>query len=207
MNPYGTQGTAACSIGLEIDGGDIITVIPKGASLPARSRRLFTTVNDRQEAVEIHVVSYGGGFEAVSIGRFLLAGIASANKGEPRIQVVIEIDADGLIHASAKDLDAGIEQRAVFPRIPAPGEIRSQRTRLFTLARRLKREAEALPRKQGQALQAEADELVARSYEGMVRNDPREIKGCIEALETLLGEVSALRSERAAPHGKAGLRV
>lgn len=200
MNPRAPAACAQCSIGVEIDGGGIIGFVGKGARLPVSAQRLFTTVNDAQEAVEIHVISYSGGFEAVSIGRFLLAGIRRGGSGEPRIAVAIEIDSDGLIHALARDLDNGAEQRTTFPQTPARGEVRAQRTRVFALAHRLKKESGSLPPKDGAGLSNEVDELVARSLTGIGSNDMEEMKGCAEALETLLGEVRALRG----PGGKAG---
>jgi len=205
VNPRGSGAGAPCSIGVEIDGGAIINLVAKGARVPVRARKLFTTVNDWQEAVEVHIIAYSGGFEAVSIGTFLLAGIRRGDKGEPRIEISIELDADGLIHASARDLDTKAGQEATFPRVPAKGELVSQRARLFSLAHRLQKESRGLP--PSMAMKAEVDELVARSYASLGRNDVNEMMECAEVLETLLGEIRALESPASVSRGKAGMRV
>lgn len=207
MNASGPGERAPCSIGIEIDGGGIINLVAKGARVPVRARMLFTTVNDWQEAVEVHIIAYSGGFEAVSIGTFLLAGIRRGDRGEPRIEISIELDADGLIHASARDLDTKAGQEATFPRVPAKGELVCQRTRLYSLAHRLQREFLALPPSRGTGMKAEVDELVARSYASLGRNDVNEMMGCAEVLETLLGEIRALESSGSVSRGKAGMRV
>jgi molecular chaperone DnaK len=205
VNVRGPSANAPCFIGVEIDGGAIINLIAKGARVPVRARKLFTTVNDWQEAVEVHIIAYSGGFEAVSIGTFLLAGIRRGDRGKPRIEISIELDADGLIHASARDLDTKAGQEATFPRIPARGEVISQRTRLYSLAHRLQREMNALPPSMG--MKAEVEELVARSYASLGKSDVNEMMGCAEVLETLLGEIRALESSACVSRGKAGMRV
>lgn len=100
------------SFGVEIDGDESVILIPKNTVLPAVKNRIFTTVSDNQETVEIHVIQgeFHKASENVSLGRFILGGIRKGKRGEPRIELEFSIDRDEILHVSARDIDTGAEQ-------------------------------------------------------------------------------------------------
>jgi molecular chaperone DnaK len=104
------------SFGLEIDGDVFIPLIPKNTAIPARKSRIFTTVADDQRTVEIHVLQGESKqvSENLSLGRFILSGIRSCKRGEPRINVEFSIDDDEILQVRARDLDSQLEQRVTI---------------------------------------------------------------------------------------------
>ncbi|MGC8871112.1 MAG: molecular chaperone DnaK [Brevinematia bacterium] len=101
------------SLGVEIDGGIFVPIIPRNTPIPTSASRIFTTVTDNQESVEIHVLQGERSLakDNISLGKFELTGIRKARKGEPRIEVKFEIDIDGILSVSAIDLTTGAHQR------------------------------------------------------------------------------------------------
>ncbi|HJV21093.1 MAG TPA: molecular chaperone DnaK [Holophagaceae bacterium] len=100
------------SIGIETQGGGFVKIIPRNATIPCRDSRTFTTVTDNQARVEIHVLQ--GERELAefnkSLGRFDLVNLPPLPKGVPQIEVAFEIDSNGIVRVSAKDLMTGQEQ-------------------------------------------------------------------------------------------------
>jgi len=100
------------SLGVETLGGVMTRVIERNTTIPARRNQVFSTAEDKQAAVDI-VVLQGERERAADnrvIGRFRLEGIRPAPRGEPQVDVTFEIDANGILHVSAKDKDTGVEQ-------------------------------------------------------------------------------------------------
>ena len=100
------------SLGVETLGGVMTKVIERNTTIPARRSMVFSTAEDNQSAVDI-VVLQGERERAADnkvIGRFRLEGIRPAPRGEPQIEVTFEIDANGILHVSARDKDTGAEQ-------------------------------------------------------------------------------------------------
>ncbi|HAP43185.1 MAG TPA: hypothetical protein DD477_00915 [Spirochaetaceae bacterium] len=114
----GFSFTDVCSraFGLEIEDGSFVPILPKNTALPARRKREFTTVEDFQTAVEIHVLQTASltDDQAVSVGKFLLPGIRKARKGQARIEIDFFIDESDILKVKARDLDSGVEQSVVF---------------------------------------------------------------------------------------------
>ena len=101
------------SLGIETLGGVMTTLIPKNTTIPAKKSQVFSTAEDNQAAVTIHVLQgeRKRASDNKSLGQFNLEGIDPAPRGMPQIEVSFDIDADGLIHVSAKDKKTGKEQQ------------------------------------------------------------------------------------------------
>ena len=101
------------SLGIETLGGVMTTLIPRNTTIPTKRTEVFSTAEDNQTTVEIHVLQ--GERDMASdnktIGRFQLTGIPSAPRGVPQIEVTFDIDANGILHVSAKDKATGKEQK------------------------------------------------------------------------------------------------
>jgi len=100
------------SLGIETLGGVTTKLIERNTTIPTRKSQIFTTAADNQTAVEIHVVQGEREMAAdnTSLGRFQLTGIPPAPRGVPQIEVTFDIDANGILNVSAKDLGTGKEQ-------------------------------------------------------------------------------------------------
>ncbi|HXJ62145.1 MAG TPA: Hsp70 family protein, partial [Actinomycetota bacterium] len=102
------------TLGVETKGGIFTRLIERNTTIPTRKSEIFTTADDNQMQVEIHVLQ--GEAETVyspatrSLGKFQLMGIAPAPRGMPQIEVAFDIDANGIVNVSAKDLATGKEQ-------------------------------------------------------------------------------------------------
>jgi molecular chaperone DnaK len=207
------------SYGVEIDGGAFLPLVRKNSPVPSSSSRVFTTVEDGQDSVEIHVLQ--GESRAVaedlSLGRFLLSGIREAVAGEARIRVDFSVDESDMLHVSAVDLDTGAEQAISIADLGrgASDESREGLTRKVSmLASRIEELREGLALERG--LQSELDDILDRAGRG---RGPEGATGNAEAnegelrmlkaeLEGLVGELLARRAEarsdaRATERGKA----
>ena len=104
------------TLGVETEGGVSTKMIERNTTIPTRRSEIFTTAADNQPEVEIHVLQ---GERAMandnkSLGRFKLPGIASAQRGVPQIEVTFDIDANGIVSVSAKDLGTGQTQQVTI---------------------------------------------------------------------------------------------
>ncbi len=102
------------TLGVETKGGIFTKLIERNTTIPTRKSEIFTTADDNQPSVEIHVLQ--GEAETVyspgvrSLGKFMLTGLPPAPRGVPQIEVAFDIDANGIVNVSAKDLATGKEQ-------------------------------------------------------------------------------------------------
>lgn len=101
------------SLGIETLGGVFTKIIERNTTIPAKKQQIFSTASDNQPSVDIHVLQ--GEREMArdnkTLGRFELSGIPPAPRGVPKIEVSFDIDANGIVHVSAKDLGTGKEQK------------------------------------------------------------------------------------------------
>ncbi|EJR5449731.1 molecular chaperone DnaK [Vibrio cholerae] len=101
------------SLGIETMGGVMTKLIEKNTTIPTKANQVFSTAEDNQSAVTIHVLQ-GERKQAMynkSLGQFNLEGINPAPRGMPQIEVIFDLDADGILHVSAKDKQTGKEQK------------------------------------------------------------------------------------------------
>ena len=101
------------SLGIETLGGVMTVLIPRNTTIPTRKTEIFTTATDNQTSVEIHVLQGERPMarDNRTLARFHLDGIPPAPRGVPKIEVTFDIDADGILHVSAKDMATGKEQK------------------------------------------------------------------------------------------------
>ena len=100
------------TLGIETLGGVTTTMIERNTTIPSRRSEVFSTASDNQPAVEVHVLQGEREFskDNTTLGRFHLMGIPPAPRGIPQIEVTFDIDANGIVNVSAKDLGTGTEQ-------------------------------------------------------------------------------------------------
>ncbi|TDJ31841.1 MAG: molecular chaperone DnaK, partial [Gammaproteobacteria bacterium] len=104
------------SLGIETLGGVMTKIIEKNTTIPTKASQIFSTADDNQAAVTVHVLQ-GERQQAIhnkTLARFDLAGIPAAARGMPQIEVSFDIDANGIMHVSAKDKATGKEQKIVI---------------------------------------------------------------------------------------------
>ena len=101
------------SLGIETLGGVATKLIDRNTTIPTNKKQIFSTAEDNQTAVDIHVVQGERPLarDNKTLGQFKLDGIAPARRGVPQIEVAFDIDANGIVHVSAKDLGTGKEQK------------------------------------------------------------------------------------------------
>src|SRR5262249_25900360 len=101
------------SLGIETKGGVFAKLIDRNTTIPTRKSEVFSTAEDNQPSVEIHVLQGESEMATYNktLGKFQLVGIPPAPRGMPQIEVSVDIDANGIINVSAKDLGTANEQQ------------------------------------------------------------------------------------------------
>ena len=104
------------SLGIETFGGVFTKLIERNTTIPTKKSQIFSTAADGQTSVEVHVLQGEREMAAYNktLGRFQLTGIPAAPRGVPQIEVTFDIDANGIVHVSAKDMGTGNEQKIVI---------------------------------------------------------------------------------------------
>ncbi|HEY8476253.1 MAG TPA: Hsp70 family protein, partial [Chloroflexota bacterium] len=170
-------------------------LIPRNTTIPTQKKEVFTTAEDGQTRVEIHVLQGERPMarDNKSLARFILDGIPPAPRGVPQIEVTFDVDANGILSVSARDLATGREQRVVVQ--PSSGLSREEVERLVREAqlhaeedRRKREEAELRNRADAQVYAAEK---ILREHDTRLPPDVR------SALQARLEEVRRLLKEPA----------
>ena len=146
------------TLGVEVLGGLVEPLIERNTTIPVRRSKIFTTASDFQTSVEIHVVQGERPMAAdnVSLGRFILDGIPPAPRGVPRIEVTFDINADGILTVTAKDLGTSKEMSV---KITAPHRL--SREEIERMIREAEQYAEQDRRRKEEAmLKNEAESLL-----------------------------------------------
>jgi molecular chaperone DnaK len=184
------------SLGIETKGGIFTKLIERNTTIPTKRSEVFTTADDNQTQVEVHVLQgeaetvYSPG--ARSLGRFQLMGIPPAPRGMPQIEVTFDIDANGIVNVSAKDTATGKEQAMTITGGTALGKDEidrmMQEAEKFADEDRKRREA-AEVRNNGDNLAYQAEKTIGELGDKVSAEDKEEVeKDIAEVKESLKGD-------------------
>ncbi|HET8758696.1 MAG TPA: Hsp70 family protein, partial [Solirubrobacteraceae bacterium] len=209
------------TLGIETKGGVMTKLIERNTTIPTRKSEVFSTAEDNQPSVEIHVLQGEREMAAgnKSLGKFQLTGIPPAPRGIPQIEVAFNIDANGIVEVSAKDLGTGKEQQIQIKagsglsddeikRMVSDAESHAEedkRARELAEARNAGESAAYQAEKQVKELgdniddasKTEIDELIKAVNEAVKGEDADDIRAKTEALQTAFHKVSEAMYERA----------
>lgn len=177
------------SLGIETLGGVFTKIIDRNTTIPTSKKQVFSTATDNQPSVDIHVLQGEREMAAdnKTLGRFELSGIPAAPRGVPKIEVAFDIDANGIVNVSAKDLGTGKEQKIT---ITSSGTL--SKDEVDRMVKEAEANAEAdKKRKEGVEIHNQADTLVyqaektVKDMEGKGHEDLiAKVKTALETLKT-----------------------
>ena len=189
------------SLGIETLGGVFTKLIDRNTTVPTRKSEIFSTASDNQPGVEIHVLQGERQFarDNRTIGKFHLNDIPPAPRGVPQIEVTFDIDANGILHVSAKDLGTGKEQKITITASSglSKDEVEKMRKDAELHAeedRQRKEEIEA--RNEGDNAVYRSEKMLKESADKISEDDKRKIETTASALKEALKatDVAAIKS-------------
>lgn len=188
------------SLGIETLGSVNTRLIERNTTIPTRKSQIFSTAADGQTAVSIHVLQ--GEREMASqnrtLGKFDLIGIPAAPRGVPQIEVTFDIDANGIVHVSAKDLGTGKEQKIRIESSSglSEAEIEKMVREAETHAEEDKKERARIDaRNEADSLVYSTEKSLKEYGSKIATDDKAKIESSIAELKTLLGNPSASAEE------------
>jgi molecular chaperone DnaK len=191
------------TLGIETMGGIFTKLIERNTTIPTRKSEIFSTASDNQTSVEVHVLQGEGEMansHAVrSLGKFQLMGIPSAPRGLPQIEVTFDIDANGIVNVSAKDLATGKQQAmtitggSALPREDVDRMVR-EAEQFANEDRQRRDEAEA--RNLADNLAYQAEKLISDNGDKIQQSDKEELEKQIAAVKEALGgqDIAAVKN-------------
>ena len=190
------------SLGVETLGGIFTKIIERNTTIPTRKSQIFTTAADNQTSVEIHVLQGERPMAAdnKSLARFELVGIPPAPRGVPQIEVTFDVDANGILNVTAKDLATGKEQSIKVT--PSSGLTEEEIQKMIKEAemhaeedRRKKELAEA--RNQADNLIYTTEKTLKEFGDKISESEKQKIKDAIEKLRSAMGKDDVAEIRRA----------
>jgi len=210
------------SLGIETLGGVCTKLIPKNTTIPTKKSQIFSTATDNQPAVTINVLQGEREMAAdnISLGKFELTGIPPAPRGVPQIEVTFDIDTNGIVNVSAKDLGTGKEQKITITgsanlsdneiqKMVKEAEENAEKDKkkkeeietknqadgiIYTTEKMLKEYGEKVDKSVKEKVEQKLNEL----KEAMKKDDVKQIKEKIEELNTTVQEIGAKIYQQAA---------
>ena len=177
------------SLGIETLGGVLTTLIPRNTTIPTRKSEIFSTASDNQTNVEVHVLQGERPLarDNRTLGRFQLVGLPSAPRGVPQVEVAFDIDANGIVNVTAKDMATGKEQKITIS--GSSGLSKDDVDRLVTEAQSHASEDQA--RRDLIDARNQADSLAYQVEKTVNDNRPKIAVGDLSAIEAA---IAALRT-------------
>lgn len=214
------------SLGIETLGGVMTTLIERNTAIPCKKSQIFSTAADNQTTVDIHVLQGERPMAAdnVTLGRFQLTGIPPAPRGVPQIEVTFDIDRNGIVHVSAKDLGTGKEQKITvtsstgltqedIEKLVKEAEEHAEEDRkkreqvelrnqadnaIWAIDRSLNELGDKVTSEQKERVEAAKEELKA----ALEKDDTEEIKAKMKALDEVMHSISQKIYEQAQAQGQ-----
>jgi molecular chaperone DnaK len=216
------------SLGIETLGGVFTKIIERNTTIPTSKKQIFSTAADNQTSVEIHVLQGERPMAAgnKTLGRFMLDGIPPAPRGIPQIEVSFDIDANGIVNVSAKDLGTGREQKVTITassglsneeieKMVKESQKHAEEDRKFKELAEARNQADSLIystektiRELGDKVDSntkdKVDKAIQELKEASAGNDTSKIKTASEKLSSLLHEMSTKLYEQVRKEQQAG---
>lgn len=212
------------SLGIETMGGVMTKLIEKNTTIPTKASQIFSTAEDNQTAVTVHVLQGEREIASAnkSLARFDLAGIAPAMRGMPQIEVTFDIDANAIMHVSAKDNATGKEQKIVIKsgsgltddeidKMVQDAEAHAEEDRKFHETVTARNSADAMVHATRSSMKEMGDKLgederknIEAAIEGVEEAMKADDKDAIDAATTKLTEAAQVIYQHAAAEAQAG---